>query len=131
MPKIAHKRAKPAPTTLAGDYDVTACLAITAAIVLLTLIVLALSGCATPPNVTILPGSDNVTVTATLVPEDPAFLALLPYAKMANREAVEATKLYMATKDATTLQRLIYWTEYASGIARQLEAMAAGAATDE
>jgi len=111
--------------TAVENYDMTACLALTAAVVLITLIFLALSGCQTAPTITILPGSDNVTVTATVVPEDLTFLELLPYAAMANEQAVEATKLYLATKDATTLEKLVYWTQYASGIALRLEQLSA------
>lgn len=111
---------------LPGDHDVTACAALGIAFLLLTLIVLAFGGCAGTPHISIVPGSDNITVTATVVPEGETMQELLPYAALANQEAAAAMQLYMVTQDATTLQKLLYWTAYASGIAARLEAISSG-----
>lgn len=117
---------KPKDCNLPGDHDATACVALGIALLLVTVIALSLGGCAGTPNVSILPGSDNITVTATVVPEGETLQELLPYAALANEGAASAIQLYMATQDSTTLQKLLYWTAYASGIAAKLEAISSG-----
>jgi len=116
---------KRAHRTIHGDYDATFCLAMMVAVVLVTLIVLALSGCQTAPTVTILPGSDNVTVTATLATDDERVTALLPYAVLANEEIARALEVYEATKDSTALQQVAWWLQYALGVAQHIEALQA------
>jgi len=121
-----QKRTPVRPHTAApipGDSEVTACLAVTLALVLVTLLVLALSGCQTAPTVTILPGSDNVTVTATIATEDERLAELLPYAVLANEEISRALTVYEATKDATALQQVAWWLQYALGVAQHIEAL--------
>jgi len=116
---------KPKDCNLPGDHDATACVALLA-LLLVIVIALSLGGCAGTPNVSILPGSDNITVTATVVPEGETLQELLPYAALANEGADSAMQLYMATQDATTLEKLLYWTAYASGIASRLESISSG-----
>lgn len=116
-------REKRAHRTILGHYDVTFCVAMMVAVVLITLIVLALGGCETTPTVTILPGSDNVTVAATIATEDERVAALLPYAVLANEEIARALEVYEATKDSTALQQVAWWLQYALGVAEHIEAL--------
>ena len=105
------------------EYRHVAVAGLTMAVAVLTLIVLALSGCQTAPTVTILPGSDNVTVTATIATEDERVAELLPYAVLANEEIARALEVYEATKNATALQQVAWWMKYALGVAENIEAL--------
>lgn len=113
---------KPKDCNLPGDHDATACVALLA-LLLVIVIALSLGGCAGTPNVSILPGSDNVTVTATIASDDERVAELLPYAVLANEEITRALEVYETTQDATALQQVAWWLQYALGVAQHIEAM--------
>ena len=50
---------------------------------------------------------------------------LLPYAVLANEEIARALTVYEATKDATALQQVAWWLQYALGVAQHIEALQA------
>lgn len=110
---------------VADNSDVTGLMILAVLSLLLSMVVL--TGCATTPNISILPGSDNVTITATVDTTDPTTAALVPYVVMANEEIATALELYETSKDASAMDRLKYWTAYALGVAMRIEAIRSGA----
>lgn len=77
------------------------------------LLVFAVAACETTPT----PVSDNATNTGALV------IQLLEYVNLAEQEALAAWQLYEATKEATALQKVSYWLQYAAGVTQHIETL--------